>query len=846
MSAETIYLIEATDSTGTVHRFCTGRGYTSLPSDTPANAHYSPRVEQPGLFRQNMFDTGTTSGSSSGGYGEITLLNTDGGLDSFIDLGFDGQALVAKEGLQGAALSQFATVITGTVEQLEVSWNRVTFRLKDKTALLNVPAQTVLYLGNNVLPAGREGGEELQDKPKPRLFGVCNNVTPICVNTSKLIYQVNSGAVYDIPAVHDGGNVGQITKGADYATGALLEAATVPAVTNPATPPAQYMTCLAEGLFRLDAAPFMQLTCDVIQGATAADRTAGQIIKTLATEKLGAAFVAAQPIIDLDKAAPYTVGIYTGDADITTAELLDQLCASVGAWWGFDNLGIFWAKQLTAPVSSQAVMTLTQAEILSIDRQATADGDKGVPVWRVNVDYAKNWTVQTSGLAGSVAGNQLVFAPDAVTPMTADRMNLLSMEYRRVKAEDAAVKTTHLLAAEITRKTLLSSATDAGTEAARELTLRKVRRDRLRVRIPQQIVQYPAGGYWDDEAISEMSIARSGHGCAVGQNYVYVAGGSIAAPTFYTANVTRLDLSNPAGAWDDAGVTDLPTSLRDMPMVSDGNYLYVIGGASFSTLSAKVYRLDLSNPTGAWDDAGITDLPAAMSRMGACIYNGFLYVAGGQLSGAANSVATVRRLDLSNPTGAWDDAGVTDLPVGKRSAYVTLCGSKLVVGGGLDNSSNLTSSVHYLDLSNPAGAWQTYPNLPQINSSGSAVSLGNYVYFIGGSNNAKRVIRLDTANPLVWDDEGVADLPAESTSSGLFAYGSTIYLTGSNVFGTPTGNSLRLRTNSNPDDASQRTGLGRTILVKYPRYGYTAGRPMKIIGAESDSKNRTITLELWG
>ena len=309
MSLETIYLVEATDSTGTVHRYCTGTGYTSLPTDTPPNAHYEPRVEQPGLFRQNMYSVGTTSGSSSGGYGEIVLMNTDGGLDSFVDIGFDGQLCVVKQGNPGAALSTFATVITGTVEQCDVSWNRVTLRLKDKASILQTPCQTVHYLGDNALPAGREGTADIKDKPKPRLFGVCNNVTPICVNTSKLIYQVNSAAVYDITAVHDGGNVGQITKGADYATGALLEAATVPAVTNPATPPAQYLTCMAEGLFRLDSAPFMQLTCDVVQGATAADRTAGQIIKSLATEKLGAAYVAAQPIIDLDKAAPYVVGI---------------------------------------------------------------------------------------------------------------------------------------------------------------------------------------------------------------------------------------------------------------------------------------------------------------------------------------------------------------------------------------------------------------------------------------------------------------------------------------------------------------------------------------------------------
>jgi hypothetical protein len=245
MSEETIYLIEATDSTGTVHRFCTGTGYTSLPTDEPPNAYYVPRVDQPGLYRQNMYAVGTTSGSSTGGNGKIDLMNTDGGLDTFVDLGFDGQLCIVKEGNPGGPLSQFAPVITGTIEQVEVSWNRITFNLKDNTTLLGVPVQSVHYLGNNVLPDGIEGGIDLKDKQKPRLFGVCNNVTPILVNSAKLVYQVNYGPIAAIPAVHDGGNVNQIVQGADYATSADLLAVVMPEVTNPATAPGSYSTCLA-------------------------------------------------------------------------------------------------------------------------------------------------------------------------------------------------------------------------------------------------------------------------------------------------------------------------------------------------------------------------------------------------------------------------------------------------------------------------------------------------------------------------------------------------------------------------------------------------------------------------
>jgi len=844
MNQETIYLVELTDSTGTVHRFCTGTGYMSKPTDTPPNAYYSPRVDQPGLFRQNMFAVGTTSGSSTGGYGEITLLNTDGGLDGFIDLGFDGQTCVVKEGHPGDSLADFATITTGTPEQPETSWSMVTIRIKDNTAKLNTPAQSLHYAGDNALPDGIEGTAELKDKPKPRLFGICNNVTPVCVNTSKLIYQVNSGPVYDIPAVHDGGNVGQIVKGADYATSTLLLAAVVPAVTNPPTAPGQYLTCLAEGLFRLDAAPFMQITCDVIEGATAAARTAGQIIKALAAEKVTAANVATQPIIDLDKAAPYEVGVYTGTNDMTTSALLDILCASVGAWFGFDNLGIFWAKQLTAPDAAQAVMTLTQAENITIDRVATADGDRGVPVWRVNVDFARNWTVQNSGLAGSVAGNQLTFEPENTDQLTVDRKNLLAMEYLRTKAEDAAIKTLHVLAPEITVKTTLNALADANTEAARVLALRKVRRDRLNTKLPMTAVQYPAGGYWDDEAISEMPEARQLHAAVVHGNWLYVIGGSTGA---VTASVIRLDLSNPTSTWDDAGVTDLPVARRYHTAVIHNNWLYVIGGFTTSR-TASVIRLDLTNPAGAWDDAGVTDLPEGVYTHSSAIYGDWLYVTGGNRS--TGKSAKTLRLDLSSPTGAWDDAGVTDLPEARDNHASAIYDNWLYIVGGLTTSRSPV--VIRLDLTNPAGVWDDagVSDLSDGINQPSLVIKDNWLYLIGGSTSTTPALatvpRLDLYNPAAgWRYTDIVNLPAGRSQTASIHYGETVYVIGGYTTVVQS-NTWRYRTNSNPEDAAHRTSLGRTILVKHPRYGYTAGRAMKIIGTESDYRNRTITMELWG
>jgi hypothetical protein len=84
----------------------------------------------------------------------------------------------------------------------------------------------------------------------------------------------------------------------------------------------------------------------------------------------------------------------------------------------------------------------------------------------VTVRAVRNHTIQTSGLAGSVS---------------VDRRARLAQPYQDASATDAAVQTKHLLSPALTFETALSCLTDANTEAARILTLRKTRRDAIRV-----------------------------------------------------------------------------------------------------------------------------------------------------------------------------------------------------------------------------------------------------------------------------------------------------------------------------------------------------------------------------
>lgn len=452
--------IDAHDGSNPLTLYYSTAGFTSTPTDTPASTYFDARIQQPALMRRDVFARGTTGGRSQVGYGELVLTNPDGGLDALIGYGFDGRTLTLRLG-EGDYPADWTTVLTGTIEQPQFDWGRIALRVRDRQEELDVPIQPTKFAGNNSLPNGLEGvAGDLKGKPKPLTYGSVFNVAPPMVNTSRLIYQVHDGAIDDIPAAYDRGVA--LTQGADYTSQSDMETA-APAAGN-------YRVWPAGGYFRLGSTPKGEVTCDVLQGAAAADRTVAQLVYDIVTGPGGIATgdVSSGDITALDTANSSVVGIYIDDETDITA-VLDELANSVGAWWGFDASGVFRIKQFTAP-SGSPVADFTPKEIISIERTATADTDEGVPVYRVILKYKKNYRVQDGReIAGTAATD--VFR------------GFIREEYRKVIDTDSSVQTKHLLAPELTRETLLTVEADASTEASRLLTMYKTRRDRLNVRV---------------------------------------------------------------------------------------------------------------------------------------------------------------------------------------------------------------------------------------------------------------------------------------------------------------------------------------------------------------------------
>lgn len=462
-----IYLVEVTaaiDAAGTtqVFRF-SSQDFTTEPSDTPPNACYDARVVNPASISRNMFSNGTTSGASRVGYGTVELSNVDGALDYLLPYSFDGRSLVIKIGAQGAAFSTFTTVLSGTMEQIEFTFAKATILVRDKLAILDKPLQTNLYLGNNALPAGVEGVADIAKKPKPLLYGQVFNIQPVMVNSSKLIYQINDGAIASINGVYDRGVA--LVFAADVATNALLQA------TAPAA--GYYRTCLAEGFIRLGSSPTGILTCDATQGAAAGNRTAAQILKAIALKGgVSAGDIVAGDVTALDTLNSSVVGVWFEGLE-SSINIMDMISISIGAYYGFDATGLFRMGRFDAP-SGAANIEITSSNIISIEHNRTSDTDKGIPAYRATINYQKNYTVQDFDLAAATL--------DA-------RRNVLAQSSLTVSSEDLAIKTQYNLAATLVRDSLLVTQANAQTEAARVLALYKVSRDLYSVRIALDLTE---------------------------------------------------------------------------------------------------------------------------------------------------------------------------------------------------------------------------------------------------------------------------------------------------------------------------------------------------------------------
>ncbi len=387
--------------------------YVTGPTDTPHHIAFLPRITQPALMRRDIFEGGVF-GASKVAYGELVLANPDGALDFLLDRNLIGYSVIIRYGEPGAAYpSAWKTVLVGQSAGVTVGWTTLSIRIRDPHQTLAQPLQTRFYAGTNALPAGLEGtADDLKATPKPLLYGKVLNISPPCVNTSRLIYQVNDGPCV-VSAVYDKGAA--LTAQSPYVSQADME-------STGGTPAAgSYRVWQAGGYIRLGSTPAGQITCDAAQSPFAANHTAAQILKSIALKAgIVSGSISSSDVTALDAANNAELGIWLYGGGDTAQSAMDAISVSVGAWYGFDAAGTLRMQQMTAPSGTPALSVDSTSIIGTPELRSIGAASDGAFYTRVEMQYLRNWTVQQeSDLAGSV---------------TAARKAWLLNEWRALKA----------------------------------------------------------------------------------------------------------------------------------------------------------------------------------------------------------------------------------------------------------------------------------------------------------------------------------------------------------------------------------------------------------------------------
>lgn len=455
-------LTAVVDSDGTTQSWIfaqPGHAFRTGASGTPASTAADDRLVNGGNFDRSIASGGPGArilfGLTSASYGEATIENTDGRYDALATYGVSGQ-LYELFGIDGSSAtitahesfpSAWTRVFVAKMTSITSDGMSLRIRLADPLEALTRP-----MCGRFTGAGGLEGDAELAGTPKPILFGSAYNVEPVLIEKSRLIYMTSSLGNASAHNVKDSGSViaRTLTAGAIE----LDAAADFDALYALSVPIGHYATCTTDGVHKHGSPVVGTVTCDASAYDSGVDK------KNPADIIL---FVAQAANIDgfsYDSTA-YTdfytwadsvgaeVGFWARDDSTTYADALSALASSCGAWCGFRRNGEFWMARVEDPAGGASSLTIREDEVIAVRRANTGDAGRGVPYKRIVQRYPRNYTVQTSGLAGIVPAEvrkqlaeqfPLSTTTDCTQPGTVDPMTDQPIETQFAGAQDYVIE----------------------------------------------------------------------------------------------------------------------------------------------------------------------------------------------------------------------------------------------------------------------------------------------------------------------------------------------------------------------------------------------------------------------
>ena len=184
-------------------------------------------------------------------------------------------------------------------------------------------------------------------------------------------------------------------------------------------------------------------------------------------------------------------------------------------------------------------------------------------------------------------------------------------------------------------------------------------------------------------ALASLPAARSAASAVTDGTYIYIVGGSIAG------NLTNTLYRYDPVANSYTTLANLPLSTSAQAVVYLNGKIYRIGGCgnvgcSFGTAQVDIYTI----ATNTWASGPAYPIGAAYAS--AVVRSGLIYVAGGR---DGNGQATSKTYRLDPVAGAWDDASIADLPAGREETTGDMFNGRWILAGGRDAFGSLQGAV---------------------------------------------------------------------------------------------------------------------------------------------------------
>jgi N-acetylneuraminic acid mutarotase len=203
----------------------------------------------------------------------------------------------------------------------------------------------------------------------------------------------------------------------------------------------------------------------------------------------------------------------------------------------------------------------------------------------------------------------------------------------------------------------------------------------------------------------------------------------------------------------------LPEPRADGAAFSVGENLYLAGGRTATGVTANVLGTVVSEEgnLGAWTEAAALDQPRADGSV--VVASGVPYYIGGVDGSGAPSTAVLRGVLTEGALSSWEAATDLQLPVAVTDGMAVATTGGIYLFGGRVNGA-LSQAVYRaaLDDSGELLAWTelTEMRLSEARADGTAVSVGNFVYLLGGegpqgASNSVFFLALDNEGAPVVD-----------------------------------------------------------------------------------------------